>query len=210
MKTRLIVAFLVVATALTGVIRHPGELRPVLTIRVANEARVESRTLNQAKNMAVKIFNHSGIDLVWMVCEIGQAVEDSIDPCQKERGPAEFWMYVTATKHPRTSSDMLGFTVLDDVTKDGWSGVYLPAAEQLASPTGARLGDILGAAMAHELGHLLLGAGSHIRASVMCPHWGPPELERISIGELLFSGDQAELLRKRIEGRAPGTISSSR
>jgi len=196
MKTRFAAAFLAVAAALRA-----GDARPAVTVRVVNEAGLDSRSLAQASNSVTRIFRDSGIDLIWMVCEDGPAVWGSSDPCHRGRGASEFWMNITASKPRQTSGEVLGFTVLDEAGNGGSSGVHLPAVEELVTPGGARLGDILGAAMAHELGHLLLGADSHSLTGVITPHWGRPEMERISIGELNFARYQAKLLRERIERR---------
>jgi hypothetical protein len=61
------------------------------------------------------------------------------------------------------------------------------------------VGEILGAAIAHEVGHLLLGVDAHSAYGVMKATWSRTQFELIGLGELNFSADQAKMLRERIE-----------
>ena len=56
---------------------------------------------------------------------------------------------------------------------------------------------MLGASIAHEAGHLLLGKG-HARRGVMSRHLGRAEIEGAARGELRFTGEEAERLRRRL------------
>jgi hypothetical protein len=56
---------------------------------------------------------------------------------------------------------------------------------------------ILGHAMAHELGHLLLGTNSHSRDGLMRAHWEPGDLAQAAKGNLLFSSEQSTRMRSR-------------
>ena len=53
---------------------------------------------------------------------------------------------------------------------------------------------ILGAAMAHEMGHILLGAG-HSPMGIMKPHWNEHDLRGVAWHQLLFTPDEAKHLR---------------
>ena len=46
---------------------------------------------------------------------------------------------------------------------------------------------LLGHAIAHELGHLLLGTSAHARYRLMAGRWRNTDLDRASVGLLLFS-----------------------
>jgi hypothetical protein len=105
---------------------------------------------------------------------------------------------------------MLGFTELDARQLSGSSGTYYPAAVELARKEAAPIGAILGAAIAHEVGHLLLGANAHFYHGVMFAHWGRAEFERIAASELNFPPEQARLLREKIEERRWNGVAESR
>jgi hypothetical protein len=63
---------------------------------------------------------------------------------------------------------------------------------------------ILGAAVAHEIGHLYLGTNdqAHSRTGVMCGFWSEREVEQASIGELSFSREQGARIRAAMSATA--------
>jgi len=60
---------------------------------------------------------------------------------------------------------------------------------------------ILGAAIAHELGHLLLGSNSHSPTGIMRGQWDRSYLRLAVIGHLLFTRQQAEVIQKEVVRR---------
>lgn len=184
--------------------------RPTITLRVVNEGGIERGPLKPAEKEAVRIFSHSGIDLVWLNCDPGQAVWGSGNPCQRELGPAEFWMRIVTRRTAVATADMLGFTDLDESQDHGSAGVYYPAAVEMAAQWHATVGEILGAAIAHEVGHLILGANAHSPSGVMFAHWGRAQFERIGISGLNFTADQARMLREGVERRTAKAVAARR
>jgi hypothetical protein len=61
---------------------------------------------------------------------------------------------------------------------------------------------ILGHLAAHELGHLLLGAGSHSSTGIMHVPWHLKELDIIAQGLMVFRPQEAERMRTNIRLRA--------
>lgn len=172
---------------------------PAIQLRVVNEAGVDPETLSLAEKEATDELRHSGIRLVWLACEAGRAEWGSGNPCQRERGPSEFWLRIVTRRPACSSGDVLGFSELDESVGRSSAGVYYPKAEEMADYWSVRVGQILGAAIAHEVGHLLLGANAHSRSGVMSAHWSHEQFQLLSIGELHFSPDQSKELRERIE-----------
>jgi hypothetical protein len=172
--------------------------RPAITIRVVNESEADGKELARAKKEAVRIFAQAGVDLVWLDCELGWGG----NPCQRERGPWEFWLRIVSHRPAATTRDVLGFAELDEGTGDGLAGVYYPALVATAKKWTVRLGDVMGAAVAHEVGHLVLGANVHSRRGVMQASWGKEQCEQIGISELNFTADQARMFQEQFERRA--------
>src|SRR5690242_13125997 len=81
------------------------------------------------------------------------------------------------------------------------ANVFAYDAEQLANRRGMRQGVILGHLVAHELGHLLLGSGSHSPSGVMHVPWHLKELDIIAQGLMVFMPQQAERMRTNIRAR---------
>jgi hypothetical protein len=194
--------FTMVVVALNGAAGFGlAQPRPAVTLRVVNEGGFPRRDLSRAEKETVRIFREAGIDLVWLECASGRAEWGSGNPCQRERGPSEFWVRIVKRAPAATSAEMLGFAELDEGLGIASAGVYYPAAAALAEKWPARIGEILGAAIAHETGHLMLGVNAHSPRGVMVAHWGRAQFELIGISELNFTVAEARELREQIDRR---------
>jgi predicted aspartyl protease len=67
--------------------------------------------------------------------------------------------------------------------------------------TDASTAQILGYAIAHELGHMLLRTSHHSSVGIMIAKWGPVDLRRAAEGLLGFTPQQAEYMRAEIADR---------
>jgi hypothetical protein len=76
---------------------------------------------------------------------------------------------------------------------DAW--VFYDCAERMAEGSIASLPQILGVAMAHEIGHLLLGPNAHSPRGIMRAHWGREELQLAAMGLFLFSPEDKAHIR---------------
>jgi hypothetical protein len=182
---------------------------PAITLRVLNQAQIDERVLEKAKEEATAMLGRAGVGLVWVDC--GASIADSKDkePCQGARGRAEFWMRLTNDRPAWASKENLGFTQL--AGEDGSAGVYYPAVLNSAqrfvhygngiAPVIVFTPYFLGAAIVHEIGHLILGAHSHTPSGVMCAEWGREQLESISTGKLSFARDQVKPLQIEVRRR---------
>ena len=90
------------------------------------------------------------------------------------------------------------------VTKEGgmFATVYLNRVDELFKLRIACRAQILGHAAAHEIGHLLLGEGSHAPSGIMKAWWERKDLENMNRGWLAFTARQAEQARASVSGRA--------
>jgi hypothetical protein len=176
---------------------------PSITLRVVNEAQVDQRLLNQAKKEAVGILNRAGVGLIWLDCG-----GDS-EACQSPRGPADFPFCITTQRPAWASQENLGFT--EHAGGNGSAGVNYPVVLKLAerlngfahgiTPVAMYAPGFLGAAIAHEIGHLILGANAHHPEGIMRAEWGREQFELIKLGGLNFARDQARLLQSEVRRR---------
>ena len=80
--------------------------------------------------------------------------------------------------------------------------------DELAWRAGGRTARILGHTMAHELGHLLLGANAHSPSGIMRGVWLPEDLKFMRWGELTFTLRQSDQIRNSLLRRARLGVSS--
>jgi len=55
--------------------------------------------------------------------------------------------------------------------------------------------------IAHEIGHLLLGPNGHSSGGIMQPQWEPRQVRHLMMGTLLFTTEQAKLMRAQARTR---------
>jgi hypothetical protein len=183
--------------------------KPTITLRLIVEDGIDRQKVLSAQETAAKILKYSGIDLAWLICKPGQRDGGSGNACERDLGRAEFWMRVVTHRPVGTSATVLGFTEFVGGCRSDSAGVYYPAAVDGGNSGVASVGEILGAAIAHEVGHLILGAHAHSSGGVMYASWGQMELRLVHLRQLYFSTDQAKLLRERVGRNSQLTVAAS-
>jgi len=178
---------------------NDGQL-PRITVRVVDFAKLAARTLQNTEKYADRVFRTAGVSIRWMTCPPGTVDMSVVDPCHVDLRAAEFWLQIEMRKPPGRSDDMLAFANFEDPQGNGGktAGVFFPAVQDAASRFHADLFQVLGAAIAHELGHLLLGADGHSRVGLMQPNWGRRQIELVTIEELTFTSEQTARIRAAI------------
>jgi len=172
---------------------------PAITLRITDLTELSAATLGKAQQYTSNVMAKSGISIVWLSCQAATVDMSHPGPCQIDLRPGEFWILIESRRPPKGTSDVLAYTVFDQSGKPGQTaGVYMPAVADLATHD-VDLFAVLGAAISHELGHLLLGEG-HTRQGIMSPHWGREQLERIGILDLLFTPEQSKRMRAEVAG----------
>ena len=176
--------------------RAMGPKRPKagIRIRVLNPASIPAGTLRKAEQLAGDVLDAAGIEITWLEC-----------PCQPELGPNEFWLHLLKNRPSRIRGDATGFAVLMH-GQDGavsYAGVVWPAVEEVASNLESEVSDVLGATVAHEIGHILLGSKAHTRGGIMSSRFERVEMRMAANGELRFSPDQAQRMRANAEASRP-------
>jgi hypothetical protein len=88
----------------------------------------------------------------------------------------------------------MGFAVGD------LASVSFRRVEEEAAEFGVQPYEVLGPAIAHELGHLLLGPG-HSHTGIMRAQWRREDYERAPRGAFNFPAEQAEQMRAEVKER---------
>lgn len=185
-----------------------GSTEPGLKViaLVYNYARVEPAALALAENMALKIFQHAGVTIVWRNISLpaadarGLASAPPAEPASD--APAVFLRIAPSSMSPIGRMETLGCALESATGGDAsvaW--VFFDRIEREANLGIASPQRILGHAMAHEMGHLLLGWGAHSVAGVMRADWRAQDYILMSEGSLLFTPRQAERLRLAVQAR---------
>jgi len=209
--TRWALALALLAANSTVAARDPD---PTVTVRLYNYARVPSGVLGGALSEATRIFSAAGVDLVWLDCvdpwsqsRLGSASTEPAGKagCDGQVRGATVVLQILPRSTPvsKASPDaMFGFATGSDL-----AAVFYGRVQDLA--WGAARNEIpliLGAVMAHELGHLLLGANSHSPSGIMCAKWDREYVRLALRGYQHFSPEQSASLREAVVRRQKGIV----
>jgi hypothetical protein len=173
-----------------------GEDTPALTVRLYNLADAPAKEIVQARNEAGRIFMQAGIEVRWLPCALSLQEALKNTACEEPSGPLDLDLVISTSSNTRpgiATDTSLGFAF--PLARQSQAVVLLERATKLAASSGVPAGIILGNAMAHEIGHLLMQSMEHSRTGIMRSRWGKDELHHAEMGTLLFTPEQAIAMR---------------
>ena len=98
----------------------------------------------------------------------------------------------------------MGSSLIDPVLQAGrLATVYVDQVDAMARRSNTDRVAILSRAIAHEIGHLLLGTTEHTRSGLMRGIWTAEELRRNQVEDWQFSPFQRTVLRARLAAGNP-------
>ena len=167
-----------------------------LTVAIFNEAHVPRTILAGAQETASYIFAKSGIDIRWMPCGREDESVEERSACSQPEFPDHLDMHIV-NSCPHLPGSVFGISYVSPEGIGTQADVfYVKVAAFRQSP--AELSTLLGYAMAHEVGHLLLGSNSHSPTGLMRADWRTKELIGIAQGGLVFSDEQAQRMKAKL------------
>jgi hypothetical protein len=170
-------------------------------VLVYNNAHVSAIVMSNAQVEAGRIFAAAGVRLTWENCWGGNEPAE----CGQEAGPDELVVHIIP-KGKGSGDSVYGVAFPSQDDMGTYADVFFNRIET-AHMVGIFTGDtplLLGAIIAHEIGHLLLGAHAHSWVGIMTPEWSKATLQLVGMGSLLFNRDQAALMRNQIRKRTLG------
>lgn len=179
----------VVALLTTG---SEGAAAERLVVRMYETFGVPAEEMARARTVTAAILKDAGLHAVWRDCSAG---------CADALGSAEVLVRIVAAPGAIVA-DSLGCAVIDLQQGTGMlATVYADRVHVLASRTGVSAGTILGRAVAHEIGHLLLGSARHSAGGLMRALWSDRELRRRLAADWTFSREEVARIRRGLAAR---------
>jgi hypothetical protein len=165
-----------------------------LVVRLYDSAGVPPRVFEHARQSAAVALAAIGIEPIWRPCHA--------QGCVTKPKPQEIEIrFVKATA--LTERGSLGFSTVDVVEHRGTlATVYVDRVDALAVQAGVDRGDVFGHAIAHEVGHLILGSVDHSPYGLMRATWRVDELRRGLPLDWMFSRAQGDEMRRRLLARS--------
>ena len=169
-----------------------------LVVRTYNNAGVTAAEMTRARGVASVILEGARLQAVWRDCA---------SACDDAPGPRELIVRIVAAPQGIVA-DSLGCALVD--LQDGagtLATIYSDRINVVASRTGVDAGTLLGRAVAHEIGHLLLGTARHSASGLMRALWSDRELQRGKTADWTFAPDEVEGIVRRFATRPCGACS---
>jgi len=172
-----------------------------IVVRSYNTFGVPLSILDHAESTAGDLLREAGIDSSWRNCRtLDGASSQAHDVCNEVLNASE--VIVRIVRAPRAIPDVevLGYSHVDVYRRQGTlATVFADRVRVLAAALGVDEGTLLGRAITHEVGHLLLGTLEHSETGLMRGAWNAAGRRR---SDWLFSSAEAARMRAGLEARA--------
>jgi hypothetical protein len=167
----------------------------VFSVSVTSSAPLPSQMIENAEQEASRLFRDPGIRVAWLNCRSDDVEDIYQRQCRQVSFPSHLHLSILPSSKGLPSS-FVGIAFLETRGQGCYADLFGDALERLRDETNISGAIILGHAMAHELGHLLLGANSHTSAGLMRAHWDRDDLAAAAHGGLRFSHEQLSRILK--------------
>jgi hypothetical protein len=176
-----------------------------ITLRMYNYGVARS-TLVQAEGKATAILNQVGLEVSWVDCPATPAEFKSYPGCQGSLGTTDFAVKILTADEAElflSHHEALGRALPCATDQAGCTAyIFYRNVLEVAGDGVADKSQVLGHAMVHEIGHLLLGPNSHTANGIMRGRWNKQDLQTIATRHLAFSEQQSEHIRAEIRERS--------
>jgi hypothetical protein len=168
---------------------------PHLAVRLYDYVNVPAGEWNDIRTNAERVLRQAGVDVEFFEC-YRDRTESSIPACQGYLRPGELMLRIV----PAKTEESRRKPAYAAMTPEG--GAMLTICinpDATAADSGVlSYGALLGHTVAHEIGHLLLGPGSHSPGGLMRAVWRQTEMEMMAKRSLLFDARQSEKIRSAL------------
>ena len=166
-----------------------------VTVRVYDNTGATEGERRPSLKIAASIVSAASVELLWKTCPEPARPAMSTNTrrhgaCELPLAPGELAVRIVRsgvveddTRHQLP----LGDAMLNSQTGKGvLATIYIDRVNWMAEQAGVDAGALLGRAIAHELGHLLMATGVHGSKGLMRPVWSQSEIRRRQIDDWIF------------------------
>ncbi len=160
---------------------------PAVTVLVFNFRKAPAETMVKAEMEAGRILEKAGVPVTWQDCPTGN------EPCRKGPGRVFFLAVKAGPVQNKFLDTTSGFAMLPAHLAMVYYDYLprIPGGQSSRNDTAL----VLACVIAHELGHLLLGAHAHSVGGIMQAHWGIEQTQLALMSHLSFLPEEAKLMQ---------------
>ena len=196
-------------TILTALMITAASANAATPARARVQVRVYDTTVMPAADQTVAlraaagVLAAAGIDVTWLMC--GRSGGANPPACERplDRGERSVRLVQLPGVTSHRGELELGYSLVDTRAAAGaLATVYADRVQWLAARASADFAGLLGMAVAHEIGHLLLGTNLHNTAGIMRAVWTTKEMQHHDASDWMFSPDESATMLRAL--RDPG------
>ena len=170
-----------------------------LVVRIYDNTGVTATERSRAITRADSILDRADVDVEWLDCPSRKSGKAAA-AC--DTAPSRGELVIRLVNAPASDSygakrQALGYSLIDSATGVGtMATVFVDRVSRLAHNARADRSTILGRAIAHEIGHLILASNAHADSGIMRETWTAQQLTSSRPEDWLFLPGQSEQLRQ--------------
>lgn len=173
-----------------------------ITIRIRDYAHANPLVLEHAESVAGELLHKADVETRWIDCPVGSS---GTGVCSRPLSTLDFVVNLlphTMSDQARFAGGVLGSAIEGTGDNFGFiASVFYDIAKEQAGEHQVDFGELLGDAVAHELGHLLLGTNSHSGRSLMSAFWSGSQFRLAAQGGLEFSSAEVKRIKASMNAR---------
>lgn len=172
-------------------------LAATIFIRSYNNFGVPPADLAAARQEAQAVLEQTGVNIVWEDCWVGdRRPASSSARCQEPIGGDIVLRLQKTADADRSKFVSMGFSLVGLADAAPFlATIYVDRVESVAKGAGIDPRRVLGLAIAHEIGHVLLDSNTHAPSGLMRADWSRNELRRKDASAWQFLESEAAHVR---------------
>ena len=171
-----------------------------IAVRFYNLSEAPASVLRSARASATRILNQAGVQLTWVECTDARG-QWTPALCDGPVRPDEVILRIVREPGRSFAGTAVGVAFFDAPTVPSSACVFYQRIEDRARLARLSASQIFGAAIAHELGHLLLSDLQHARSGLMRAYLDNNDLQLAAIDLLFFTREEERRMRVEISRR---------
>jgi hypothetical protein len=174
-----------------------------VTVRVYDNTGATDDERRPSLKIAASIVSAASVKLLWKTCTepARPAMSTNRSACETPLAPGELAVRIVRSGVVGTRGELpLGDATMNSQTGKGvLATIYIDRVNWMAEQAGVDAGALLGRALAHELGHLLMATGVHGSKGLMRPVWSQSEIRRRQIDDWIFRPREIAAIKARTQ-----------
>ncbi len=197
----------------TTALAQPAKKKLMINLRVYNYAQVPEKILSEAEKEVREVLRKIGVETCWLHVPQSSGKNQLEFLCRRPKNSSGLDLNIsmpprstvkTMVEHLGRQDDVFGLSPRSKDKPGHLAYVFYHRVEEFlrAQNLHEHKARILGLAIAHEIGHLLLPSNAHSRKGIMRAVWERQDFRFAIRGNLGFTPKQAELIRSEVLRRS--------